>query len=360
MPVSDVGASAPPSGEGWRLRPYREGDERRIVQQIERVFQRPISEEYWRWKLKTLPSPTENVWLGVDREDRPIFQYAAVPRRLHLPGGEADALVLVDLWTDPAYRERRIFSRCSQWVHERWARDGVACVLSPFNAREEDRYRRLGWRYLLTLRWQIRPLRPEAIAARRLGVAGLQRWRWVAKTWNRVWGRGLEPPPQLAIEDASAAEITDLDRPRPGEGVDMVRGGRWLRWRYLTCPRFPYTVLRAVRGGLSVGYLAYRIEETDGRLFGFVAELAAWEDDPIILGALIDAVIERLLAHDVVAVATLGIPRTDLYRAWRRRGFLFSWGSFHPHCLPLRSDLVLDAQRDPKRWSLCGGDFDVI
>ena len=99
----------PPRGDGWRLRAYREGDERWIVQQFERVFRRRISAELWRWKFKTFPSPVENVWLAVDGDDRPIFQYAAMPHRLRLPTGTADALVLVDLWTAPEYRRRNIF-----------------------------------------------------------------------------------------------------------------------------------------------------------------------------------------------------------------------------------------------------------
>ncbi len=349
----------PPRGDGWRLRAYREGDERWIVRQFERVFRRRISVELWRWKLKTLPSAVENVWLAVDDDDRPIFQYAAMPRRLRSPAGTVDALVLVDLWTAPEYRRRGIFTASARWVHDYWRRSGVAGVLSPFNAREEPRYRRFGWEYLFPLRWQIRPLRPEAIAARRLRVPGLEHWRWLGGAWNRLWDRGAKPEPGIEIREIAGADSMALmPARRAGSGFALEHDAAWVRWRYLACPRHRYSVLTARHAGRPAGHLAYRVEEGDGRCFGFVAELVG--DVPEVRRRLIDAAVARFADRAAVAVATLATPSTDIHRAWRRRGFLFSWGRFCVHWLPLRNDPPLAQLRDPRAWEMAGGDFDVI
>ena len=350
----------PPHGDGWHLRAYRDGDEHRIAQQFESIFQRRMSPEMWRWKLKTFPSTVENVWLAVDEDDRPVFQYAAEPRRLRFPGGTADVLVLVDLWTDPKYRRRRIFTTCAEWVHDYWRRSGIAGVLSPFNAREEPRYTRFGWEYLFPLRWQIRPLRPEAIAARRLRIAGLEHWRWVAGLWNRFWDRGATPTPGLEIREiADAEDPASLELANPGKpSIVLEHDAAWVEWRYLACPHLSYFVLEARRDGRPAGHLAYRVDDTDGRRFGFVSELIS--DGPDVESALIDAAITRLAEHSVVAIATLATPGTDLFRAWRRRGFLFSWGRFCVHWLPLRRDPAPELLRDPQAWEMVGGDYDVI
>lgn len=351
--------SSPPHGDGWRLRAYRDGDEQRIVRQFERVFRRPMTDETWRWKLKSRPSPVENVWLGVDEEDRPIFQYAAMPRKLQLPRGGVDVLVLVDLWTAPEYRRRRIFTTSARWIHGRWRRAGIAGILSPFNARDEPRYRRLGWQYLFPLRWQIRPLRPEAIIARRLGVAGLARWRWSGGLWNRLWNRGTTAAAGLEIRQFRHPRAgDDLPGRRPRLPLALEHDADWLRWRYLDCPIHRYSVLAARRGGRLVGHLVSRIDDGEGRRFAFVAELVG--DDPEVESALIDHAIELLSKQGAVAVATLSPPGAARHRAWRRRGFLFSWGSFHVHWLPLCEELPLAQLRDPGLWEMAGGDYDVI
>ncbi len=360
----------PPHGNGWRLRAYRDGDEHEIVRQFERVFGRRISPEFWRWKLKTSPSPAENVWLAVDGDDRPIFQYAAMPRRLRLPTGTVDALVLVDLWTAPEYRGRRIFTESANWVHDYWRRSGIAGVLSPFNARGQPRYRRFGWEYLFPLRWQIRPLRPEAIAARRLGVSGLQHWRFLGRAWNGLWDRGpLSPALEIReVDDAQMLALTRAEGGRTGprntgSGPPRARfalehDANWVRWRYLDCPRHRFAVLSARRASEPAGHLAYRIEESEGRRFAFVAEIVGRAQDT--QRTLIDAALARCKGRGAIAVATLAAPGTDLYRALRRRGFLFSWGSFWVHWLPLQTEPAPEQLRDPRLWEMTGGDYDVI
>ncbi len=358
--MSQGGPSNPlPCGDGWRLRGYRAGDEHEIVRQFERVFGRRISPEFWRWKLKTFPSPAENVWLAVDDDDRPIFQYAAMPRRLRLPTGTVDALVLVDLWTAPEYRGRRIFSTSARWVHEYWRRSGVAGVLSPFNARGEPRYRRFGWEYLFPLRWLIRPLRPEAIAARRFGVPGFQRWRWVGAAWNGLWDRGAASAAAIEIREIAGADAPLPTLPDPDASpFALQHDAPWIHWRYLRCPRHRYSVLTAHDVDGSAGHLAYRIEESEGRQFAFVAEIVASGRETA--SELIDAALIRCKDDGAVAVATLAAPNTDLYRALRRRGFLFSWGEFCVHWLPLQKDPAPEQLRDPRSWEMVGGDYDVI
>ena len=46
------------------IRAYRPGDERALVELWEEVFGHPMTEEHWRWKLKHVWCPVENVGLA--------------------------------------------------------------------------------------------------------------------------------------------------------------------------------------------------------------------------------------------------------------------------------------------------------
>ena len=349
--------TSPPHTSEWRLRAVRPGDGPRILEGFARVNGRAMSEASWRWKLRTRPATVDNAWIAVDRDERPIFHYAGIPCRLRLPAGTFDALVVVDLWTLPEHRRRGVFTRCARWVHEHWRRGGIAGLLGAPNEQFGSRDRFLGWRHLFPLRWQIRPLRPEAIVARRLGRPGLGRLRGLGTAWNRLWDRRL--PPGIEIRQVGLDQLAGASWPE-ATGWGVERGEPWLRWRYLTCPHHPYRVLAARCEDRLAGYLAYRVEEHGGRRFAFVAELVAEEDDSTVTEALITAVIERLKSAGAVAVATLAVPSTELYRAFRRRGFVFSWGSFGVQCVPFSGVMDPAVLRDPRCWTFAGGDLDVI
>ncbi len=364
--------STPPSDQAWRLRGYQPGDERAILAGFERVYGWQMTEATWRWKLKTRESLTENVWVAVDRREQPIFHYAGIPCRLQLPDGTFDALVAVDLWTLPEYRRQGMFTRCAGWIHEHWREAGYVGLIGAPNEQFGSRDRYLGWRPLFPLRWQIRPIRPQAIAARRLGFAGSSRAHGIDRLWNRWWDRGAKIPTGWVVHAAenrspNAGALTagcDV-MPQTSASWGLERGTEWVRWRYQACPRFDYSVLIARHhkrdgNGLDGGYLVYRIEELAGRRFGFIAEVVAEGNDPVVIEALMTAGIARLVSAGVDAIASLAVPSTDLYRRWRRRGFLFSWGSFGVQCLPFSAQMDPQVLRDPQRWSLTGGDFDVI
>ena len=351
--------TSPPETTEWRLRACRPGDARRVQEGFERVNGWAIGEETWRWKLLARPTKVDNAWIAVDRDERPIFHYAGIPCRLRLPTGTLEILVAVDLWTVPEYRRRGVFTRCAQWVHDHWRRAGVAGLYGAPNEQFGTRDHFLGWRHLFPLRWLIRPLRPEAIVARRLGWSALGRLSAVGAAWNQVWDRRSTLAPEIEIRQVGLDDLDGSPWPEAKEW-GLERGESWVRWRYLTCPRYPYQVLTARRDGRIVGYLVYRLEEQEGRRFAYVAELVIEDQDPVVTETLISVAITRLSAAGAVAIATLAAPSTELYRVWRRRGFLFSWGSFGVQCLPFSSSMDPTVMRDPNQWTLAGGDLDVI
>lgn len=349
------------AADAWRVRDRRFGDEAAFVALFEAAYGRPITEEYWRWKLDTQPSPVENIGLAVSADDRPVFHIGGIPCRFQIGGQLATVMVAVDAMTAPQFRRRGLLTTVGRKTFERWRMAGIAMALGLPN--EQYNKSVLGWQTLFPFRWLLRPLRPEALLARRLGVPLLGNARFLRSLWNGLWHRPWCRSGGIAIRELEGAgrELDLLwERCREGIALSMVRDRSWVAWRYFAAPHVQYRVLMAWRGGEPAGYAAYCIRGSGDRRWGMIPEVFAAPRDAPVVRALIDEVVRRLRAADVDGVATLALPGTWLYRAFRRAGFLFSWGAFSVECVPFAPSLRLDQLRDRERWYLAGGDFDVI
>lgn len=354
--MSSPGRSGP-----FTIRPYRPGDEQVLVELWEEVFGRPMTEEHWRWKLKHLPSPVENVGLAVTEDDRPVFQIGGIPCRFSLPGREATVMVAVDAMTAPPYRRRGLLARVGQHTWEQWRSAGIPLVLGLPN----EQYNRavLQWQPLFPLAWMIRPLRPERLLARRLKLSALSGAGILGTLWNGVWDGWNRGSARVAVRELEQAgpEIDRLWRNVCGAfDFSMIRDRAWLNWRYFAAPHYQYRVVLAEREEQPVGYAVYRLEQGTGRRFAFIPEVFHDPGDGEGLLALISEVLRRVRAEGAEAAVTLAVPNTVLHRAFRRAGFLFSWGSFSVECALFDHSLTMGLLRRPEAWHITGGDFDVV
>jgi GNAT superfamily N-acetyltransferase len=348
----------------WTIRPYRPGDEAALAALFARVFNRPMSEDHWRWKLTRLAAGMPNVFLAVVPDDtggdRPVFQCAAIPVRYRGPDGDVLGMVAVDAMTDPDFRRQGLMSLVSRHAYDCWRDAGAAFVIGLPNEQWGSRARALGWRELFPLSWRVRLLRPDRIVTRRLGrPLGL-----VAAAFSGPWKafrRGGPPSdPTVRIRRAVAADAFDslwpiLERLRGSPtAYSIVRDRAWIEWRYLSAPDASYRIWVAEKLDSPIGYCVSRLVDRDGRDVGFVAELAAAGDDATVLRLLLDNAVADLDREGAELVAALAMPGTPADRALRRAGFLFSWGSFTVQMVPLRS-------ATPSSFSeVHGGDFDVV
>ena len=364
MPRTPQGARS--AAAHWEIRPYRDGDERQIVELFDRVFGRRISEAHWRWKFRSLPSPAENVWLAV-RDGEPVCHYGGIPCRFLLPGGEATAMVSVDTMTHPDLRRRGIFTETVRHAFEHWGAAGVPFVLGLPNEQWGSRVSALGVEPLFEIEWLVRPLRPWALMAPQ-GARDLSLGAPLDAGWNALWNRKIGTDATVEVEPvesiagtAAEAALDGLWRAgRDDLEISVVRDAAWVAWRYLAGPSIQYRLLLATRGGEGVGYLAYRTKTAQGRELGFVADLFTTVDDEAAQMTLIGRAIEEMRAAGTHAVLVLAIRATPLQRTLRRAGFVFSRGSFTVQMVPFNSALPLQLAREPRRWCLAGGDFDVL
>jgi GNAT superfamily N-acetyltransferase len=350
------------SAAAWHIRPYRPGDERDLVALWSAAFNRPMTEEHWRWKVKGRPAPIENVGIAVAADDRPIFQFVGIPCPAVVLGKPRTVMVGADVVTDPGFRRRGVFTATVRRLFDAWREAGVALVLGLANDRWGSRAEALGYERYFQLRWLIRPLRPERVLARKTRFAGLAHRRGLGNLWNRVWDRATPAASDITVRPLASA-TADIDAIwERGSNIatnSVVRDRAWVTWRYGRSPEGDYCLTLAERAGSPAGYAVYRSARAEGRTIVRIPEIFA-PGDGMALRALVRDVVARAAAEDAESVVTLAVRGSSTDRQLRRAGFLFSPGAYRLEVVRLDSAIPASALRDPRGWWLTGGDFDVI
>ena len=92
---------------------------------------------------------------------------------------------------------------------------------------------------------------------------------------------------------------------------------------------------------------------------GVVAELFAAPDDADARAALLGGACDRMRADGAQIATTLERPGSPGWRSCRRAGFL-PGASYTFEVVQLDAGIPLGELGDPERWTLAGGDFDVV
>jgi len=301
------------------------------------------------------------VWLAV-ADDKPVFQYAGIPTRFRLMQTPVTTMVSVDTMTAPEFRRRGLLTQVAGRVYAAWREQGVAFVIGLPNEQWGSRARALGWRPLFPLQWLVRPLRPEAILARWLGVPSLKRATFPGALWNYLLRLRVHRDPEIQTEPVGRAHEA-FDELWESCGSDWmfstVRNREWVNWRFLSAPDSAYTVTLAQRAGRPCGYSVHRVSTIRGHVAASLAELFAARADAATRDSLLDEVIAQLLSAQAEALVTLAVPGTEYFRWLRGAGFI-PRHRFSVELVPLSTELPLERMLDPEHWNLSGADFDVI
>ncbi|MCU0275096.1 MAG: GNAT family N-acetyltransferase [Acidimicrobiales bacterium] len=326
-------------------------------------FGRSVSVEHLRWKLASRPGALTGSWLAESDDGRVVGHLGAIPVRLWLGGSEHPGLVLVDGMVHPDFRRRGVISDVRNHARRSWIEGGASLGLVLPNEQWGSRVRAFGWQPVFPFRWRRLLLRPSATLARRFRLAALGRLRVLdaaARWWSR---RGSPADTSVDLRPLTEAgpELDELWlEARAGVGVSLVRDRAWVAWRYLEAPAADFRVLLGERDGRAVGYVAYRLIEEAGSSWATLADVFADPREPGLVEALLAGVVRHLAELGVESVAGLAVPGTDLDRDLHRSGFRPSRGSFGVHLVPYREDLPLEILRNPRRWLIAGGDFDIV
>jgi Acetyltransferase (GNAT) domain len=327
------------------------------------VYGRPRDGAHVAWKLfDTAVSPGVAPSFVAVSEREVVGHYAGSPMRFSVRGEMRTGLHGCDVMTASAMRRQGVLTELGTAAHDAWRAAGLAFVTGLANESWGTRSAVLGWNHLFTLRWLLAPLRPEVLLARRVGIPGLSRARWLgALVRSAAVGRRAPRGEALTVDELTSAgpELDELwEACRFEHELGAVRDQRFVDWRYFRAPNGGYRVLLARRGGRPAGFVAFSPRGgTAGH--AVVADLFSARDDAAVRTALLVRALDELTAGGAESVRALALPGTPFWRSFRRAGFL-PRGPYTFEVVPLDSSIPIPFLADPRRWLLAGGDFDVV
>lgn len=332
----------------WSIRPYRRGDEDRILKLFHRVFGKERSLTHWRWKFQDNP---EGACIHVVETDTGeiVGHYAGIPVRVSAEGRSCVFLQLVDTMVEQGYRrglkKPGMFAQLFMKFAEDYGGEDRAAVMYGFPIPEALRIGRrlLGYVPLHPVIKLVRPITgaPGSIPRTRL-VDLLQHVRIRVRQVTRF--------------DASADRL--WEQCRRELHVATVRDARYLNWRYADCPDAKYTLLSAenTMGSSLRGIAVLRLDSL-GQGVGFLMDWLVPIGDKLAADHLLKRGDEEAESAGVKELQMWLPASSPWYRYLLDRGFQVADTQYVLVARTFTSNLPLEFVNP--RWYYTMGDSDI-
>jgi len=286
----------------YDIRPFRPGDEERILATFNLVFGEndpafvPRTRAEWDWAFARNPAG-QRIWVA-ECEGVIAAQCAALPYRVFIDGREASFTQGVDSMVHPEHRKglRRpgLYVETAYPFFRQFGGFGADVLHYGWPVEPAWRIGRtfLGYEIVRTQIVHVRDVEPGHASPRE--VVPLERFG----------------------DDARAL----YQRCRTGWGASVIRDAAYLNWRFLERPGVRYQVLgvRAADGSLR-GCAVYRRAERPFPASGLVMDWLVPDDEPEVGEALREAVLARAHADGaraVLAVFPEWTPWNERFQEW--------------------------------------------
>lgn len=262
---------------------YRPDDRRAVEALYRRVFGHDAAESSrlrWEWQYRLNPNnPGGAPVIWVAREGPSIVgQYATMPVRLRVRGGEVDASWGMDVMVAPERQRQGI----GEVLFRTWDRNVGAALGLGLSDSSHRLFRKLRWPEAGPVPCLVKPLTRRA----------LKRPDWPEPVNRLVSALTLPAVKVIARSRPLRAEVMLARRfsddftalwERLGPKFDFAvrRDARYLNWKYVEAPHVRYSIAVLRREDQPEGYAVYRhVQEPRGRVTNLVDFLVDPDDQP--------------------------------------------------------------------------------
>jgi predicted N-acetyltransferase YhbS len=363
--------------EGAIIRPYREGDEKQIVELLVKVFDgwpcfdigcSPL--DHWRWKHRD--NPTKRMVAAVAEVDgRIVGCFHGLFSRVRVGGRSLLNQQGVDLAVDNEYRRLGIYERMRP-VKDQLAKDAGVNIGYGFstNPTVKRKLREHNTPFPTQIKQMIRirdldlHLRATKVDKRvmyKYGYIGLHALNRLGNAFaSRTEPSGFE----IARVEGFGEEIEPLwEEVRGHYNFVIERDADYLNWRYSDRRGGDYVIKEAIEGERALGYVVLRVNRDQKNYpVGYIVDLLALPGRMDVAGALLrDAVgfMDALGINSVLALVFEGNPNRSLLKVF---GFLdgvvrYSLGY---RVYDLGDELRILETSPPEKLHFMWGDLDWI
>lgn len=338
------------------VRRYQMGDEQEIIKLYQRVFQKQISYDYWKWKYLE-PPESLNPFIFVYEEKGEILGHIGLwVHRGIIKGKEKKVALRIDAMVCPSARGKGIY----KILNEQMLKEAKALDISLLYGFPAPQAKRLLEKYIDAKEvakvnrfvYINRPIATMAFKIKRLkGLTFLDStYRFIKSLLNK----------QKKTYKAPIRRINQFDDrfflPPLDKQIYLQRDATYLNWRYVQHPTKDYKILTWVELEQTKGYLVYCTETSkQGIKVGYIL-------DVIGIGKQAEKIKKQLLQRaiydmkEVAFIQAWALPNHDIQSLLENVGFM---KKDEPMSLVIRTliDEKVDVENS-SNWYLSMGDVD--
>lgn len=338
---------------------YRPEDRPAIEALYRRVFGHDAQEASrlrWDWQYGRNPNnPPEGpqIWVARD-ETRIVGQYASMPVRLWVQGGEIPASWGMDVMVAPERQRQGL----GEALFHTWDRNTGASLGMGLSESSYRLFQKLRWRDVGPLPCLVKPLTRRAFRRPQWSTAANRFVSWLTLPLVRIVGRArplVAQPEPFRRFDPSFTRLWEQVAGR--FEVAVKRDATYLNWKFSEPPAIRYS-MAAVRDGYNTrGYVIYRhVREPRGRVTLLVDFLADPEDADVVQ-SLLAWVDREARANDSDKIRTFAMHAG--FRKLMRRAGYFQVKSTLQFTIKINALAVAaDFFQHTDRWHFTLGDSD--
>ena len=355
----------------WRSRAYGVDDAAGILGLRQAVFgdvdAARLTPDVWRWQFRDNPVGPGFIRLA-DHDGAIVGQYAAIPTRFRLAGGEERVFAMsCDTMTHPHYQKQGMFVTLARELYAELEEKEITTVWGfPNDASHPGFVGKLDWFDVHVFPTLVKPLRSRHVIQRYLGSPRLSGLLGGAAD---AVARAVAPRPS----EVRGCTIRPLDRfderfealwsrHRSLAEVIQVRSRAYLQWRYFGAPVFEYRPFEVLVGDSLEGYFVLRVLTLFDMPFGALVDLFPC---PIVDAGVTREVLsfaQAFVAERGAAFMTALLPPAHASHL-SRFGFLkvpgfVSMRRWYLGCRCSPSDRALLGDID--QWYVTYGDADIL
>jgi GNAT superfamily N-acetyltransferase len=357
---------------GWIIRPYRPGDEERIVTLYRLVFREEMTEQHWRWRYRQLGDGHPAIALA-ECDNGLVGHYAVRPVRMKIGDSVCSAALSLDTMVHPDYRGQGMFVKLAANLYESVARQGIHLVYGFPNENSHHGFvSKLGWIDLCgPVPLFVKLLNLEHVLSKRLpanGLTGLAARLTALGLCVLRPTKSVEVPLGCTLQQVSSFDqrVDRLWEQASGcFSIVAVRDQRYLNWRFAAKPANGYTIFALDQGRDLAGYVVLTSADKFGLCVGFLVDLLTVPDRPEIARYLVSKAAEFLASSGTDLITCLMLPHGPYAEALRANGFLLLPSRFHPQRMYLSVYRNTEVHPEgfianPRNWHITWADHDDV
>ncbi|MCJ7768181.1 GNAT family N-acetyltransferase [Candidatus Bathyarchaeota archaeon] len=312
----------------WTLRRYRDGDEHAIVDLLNAAFGDWGSVEDWRWKYGRNPAGSPIIWLA-QCGNRIIGHYGIIPVTMKVGNAYVTASFTQDAATHPDYQGQGVFSSIVNKSYLDASEKGIPITYGFADTTLEQTYKRyehMGHICFMIPMTKVLNWEPF--------LATYVRSKFLTHTMARALRkarRSRRPRVPLRIETTSRFDQR-IDRfweqISPSFKIIVRRDERYLNWRYVDKPKGKYAIYTAVKDHRILGYCVLgekrwpKFGRWQNLKLGLILDILGVQDDPQVVGCLIDRAVKCFEQQDVDAITCMVSEKHPYGPLLRKAGFI--------------------------------------